>query len=286
MRASGLEPIHARLDRLERFSHGARATYIGNNRVLVKVVVADNVIAYFVEADDLLISPWFIVNGAYETHPTNYFLRTLRPDSHCLDIGSNFGYFACLMARFCPAGRVIAIEPDRHVFELVRDNLAINGFTDHAQAIHAAACDHDQGLTLHRRVKRSGNTSLISVGTDFTDHMGEPAAEQFDVASVRVDGLLPRLDGRVDVMKIDVEGAEPLVFRGAAETIARNPQVRIVMEWSPGQIQGAGFDVAAFVREIAAHGLQFHAMDRKRIWPVSADELLAMPYQAGIVLAR
>jgi hypothetical protein len=101
-KARALFPGYWLARKFEQSTHGGRATYIGNNRVLTKVIVGDCDFAFVVEADDRLISPWFIVTGKYDTATTNYLLRNLRRESHCLDVGSNFGYFTCLMARLCP----------------------------------------------------------------------------------------------------------------------------------------------------------------------------------------
>jgi hypothetical protein len=149
--------LNRRLDRLERMSHGGRATYVGNNRVLTKCVIGEDVIGFLVEADDRLLGPWLILTGQYETPLTNYFLSNLKPDSHCLDVGANFGYFTCLMARNCPRGKVLGIEPDRHVYELVRDNININGLQGLAAARQAAVGDREGRLTLHRRITRSAS---------------------------------------------------------------------------------------------------------------------------------
>jgi hypothetical protein len=78
-----------------------------------------------------------------------------------------------------------------------------------------------------------------------------PVEEYRPIASVRIDDLAGRLQGRVDIIKIDVEGAEPLVLAGARETIRGNRNLAIVMEWSPGQIEAAGFDLRRFTQEIA-----------------------------------
>ncbi|WP_419827417.1 FkbM family methyltransferase [Sphingomonas sp.] len=277
--------LHAKLARIERESHGSRATYVGNNRVLVKCVAAGANIAYYVEADDKLLSPWFIITGQYEIEPTNFFLREIRHDSHCIDVGSNFGYFTCLLARFCPEGKVIGVEADRHVYELVRDNIAINGFA-HAQAVHAAAGDSDGEVTLFRRHSRSGNTSIIAADRGFTDLLGEEPAQPFTVRCVRIDDLADSIGGRVDLMKIDVEGSEPLAIAGAERTIAANPGLSIVMEWSPGQIQGAGFDVGDFLRVLEAKGLRAFELTRDAIVPLPYERLATLSYRSGIVLRR
>ncbi len=282
-----LENIERKIDLQENFSHGGRATYVGNNRVLTKIVVANRQIALLVEADDRLISPWFIATGGYETPLTNFFVRELGVSSHCLDVGANFGYFTCLMARFCPKGRVIGIEADQHVYEIARDNVLINGFGDFAQVIHAAASNDNATTTLYRRKTRSGNTSIIRVSDEFTSRMAEEPSEPFVVRSVRIDDLLNRMNGRVDFIKIDVEGAEPLVFDGAEVAISSNPNLTLVVEWSPNQIAAAGFNIPAFLATLDAKGLRPFDLDLQgKLAPLTFDELLNLPYRPGIAFKK
>jgi len=285
-RSSGLKPLRALLDELFAAARRPTVTYVGNNRVLVGTKVGDRTIAYYVEADDRLLSPGFIVTGRFETQLTNYFLRHLRPDSHCIDAGSNFGYYSCLMARYCPEGRVIGVEADRHIADLARDNLFINNLHGTADIVHAAVSDRDAPVTLYRRAFRSGNTSIVNVGDNFTTALAEPPAEPFTVPGIRIDDLAGRMEGKVDFIKIDVEGAEPRALAGARETIQCNRDLSIVMEWSPGQISAAGFDLRQFMSDIAALGLRCFALERHGEHPIETGALAAMPYQTGIVLRR
>lgn len=279
--------IENQLKYQEHFHRGAEATFVGNNRVLTKIVVSGNRMAILVEADDKLLSPWLIVSGGYETALTDFFVKHVRDDSHCLDIGANFGYFTCLMARFCPFGKIIGIEPDQHVFDLAKDNVFINGFQGRATVLHAAAADKDATLTLYRRGTRSANTSITKMPADFVREMAEPPSQPFEINSVRVDTVLSRLNGRLDFMKVDVEGAEPLVFEGARGTIAANPQLRIVIEWSPGQIVGAGFEIDAFLSMIEKTGLKpFDITADGGMLSLEFADLPNIDYRAGIVLAR
>jgi hypothetical protein len=114
--------------------------------------------------------------------------------------------------------------------------------------------------------------------------MDEAPVEPFTVKGVRIDDLTPMMNGRVDFMKIDVEGAEPLVFEGARATIAANPSLRIVMEWSPGQIHAAGFDISAFLTALKDMGLRPFDIRENDLAQLSFDELLNLPYRAGVVL--
>ena len=266
--------------------HRPEISYDGNGRVLVRTRIGGHDIAYYVESDDRVLSPWFIATGHYEADVTGYFLRHLRADSHCLDIGANFGFFACLMAKQCPRGRVLGIEPDRRIADLARDNLFANGLGGRADIICAAASHNGQGLTLYRRASRSASTSIVKPRRADAPYGEEPVAEAFKARSVRIDDLAEGLEGRVDFVKIDVEGAEPLVLAGARETIRRNRDITIVMEWSPAQIAAAGFDVEAFAEDTTALGLQAFSLERHGEEAIEPGKLAKLPYQTGIVLRR
>jgi len=269
----------------DSFRTGA-GTYLGNNRVLVRVDVNKAILAFILPADDLLITPWFIVSGEYEPEVTAYLLSVAGEDTTFIDVGANFGFYTCLMARSCLKGRAVGIEADQRLHDILRDNIAINGMGQRARAIHAAAGANGEPMMLHRRVTRPGNTSIVFMDEDFTTAQGEPPVESFSVKGVRIDDVAQDLGGVVDVMKIDVEGAEPLVIQGATKTITANPHLKIVMEWSPGQIQGAGFDVASFVDQIAGLGLQPHVVVEGKAERISADALRGLAYQAGVMLTR
>lgn len=262
------------------------ATYVGDGRVLVGAKVGGHRIAYYVEADDWLLTPNFITTGEFERKVTSYFLRNLKVDSHCLDIGTNFGYYTCLMAVRCHRGMTIGVEAERSVADLARANVFINGLQDVADVVWAAASDDREGLTLYRRTFRSGNTSVVNLGEEFTSRLGEPPVQPFRVDSLLVDDLADRLGGRVDFIKIDVEGAEPLVLAGARETIRRNRNISIAMEWSPGQIAAAGFDIAAFAAEITRLGLRCFLLETDRERPLPQSSLAALSYQSAIILRR
>jgi hypothetical protein len=88
-------------------------------------------------------------------------------------------------------------------------------------------------VTLHIPHAHGANASLTAGGDD--------EGENVVVRALRVDDVLPA-DLPVDVMKIDVEGHELGVLKGARATIARSPAIRIIMEWSRKQMDAAGID--------------------------------------------
>jgi FkbM family methyltransferase len=282
-----LERMNAQLSRIETLAHGGNSVYVGNGRIMTKISLRHWNMAYLLEADDLLLTPPLVMNGYHEIDLTDYFINNLQKNYNCLDVGANFGYFTCIMGRWSPAGKIIALEPDRKIFELLRDNISINSLETIASPRNLAAADVEGSMTLHRRVTRSGNTSITRISVEDLVGMGEPPSEPFDVACVPIDKLLPEFGGRVDCIKIDVEGAEPLVVRGAHETIACNPHLKIVMEWAPRQIRDAGFDLREFIADLARLGLTAAVITTGgKGQPLSWEVLLSLSYAPGILLTR
>jgi hypothetical protein len=88
-------------------------------------------------------------------------------------------------------------------------------------------------------------------------------SDAVEVPQTTLDDLLPP-GSRVDVVKMDVEGAEPLVWHGMARVRADNPALAVVLEWSASHFQRAGHDPDAFLTEILASGYDFEVVDDAR----------------------
>jgi FkbM family methyltransferase len=274
--------------RREASRPGPAAVYMGKNRLLCRLVIPeihDPDIIYLLDSSDRLLVPRIAMEGVYERESTHFVIRHLGEQSHCVDIGANFGYFTCIMARRAWRGRTIAVEADPESFVQLRDNIHINWSEKGVTAINRAAADRAGVLRFWRRRGRAANTSIVLPGKEELATTGESPPEAFEVEAIRVDDLLEELDGRVDLLKIDVEGAEPLVFRGARATLSGNPQIAILMEWSPGQMRAAGFAPSDFADELQGYGLRPYALRVDGdIEPITWDDLRESDY--GNVVLR
>ena len=177
--------------------------------------------------------------GTYEPEITALIQSTLKGGETVMDVGANIGYFTLLMARQVgPKGRVIAFEPLPTVFELLRENLRLNNLL-WAHAECKAVTDHD-GET--RMQSESGNP------LSFTACVAEEG--DFVVATVSMDRYVEAASlTRLDLIKIDVEGAEDAVIRGMTKSLQRfRPVVLVEIHANDGQksealerLEGAGY---------------------------------------------
>ncbi len=148
---------------------------------------------------------------------TEKFVRHVRPGHVLFDIGANVGYYTLLGSRLVgTAGIVVAVEPTpRNVAYLWR-HLRLNNACN--TKIIAAACS-DEITLAHFHDRGNASEGHLTFGPG-----GAPGTMQTTTAlvpAVTVDMIVDRLGVAPDVIKLDVEGAELAVLKGASQTLRR-----------------------------------------------------------------
>lgn len=166
----------------------------------------------------------------------NSIAPALSEGSVFFDVGAHIGYFSMKAAiRVGKTGRVLAFEPNPEILNLLRDNVAANHFQN--VIVEPIACtDRDQMLTLYAApIVNTGASSLAKQNAEISP---DQAARPFSVRGRPIDDVVRELGlTRVDAIKIDVEGAEVIVLRGAMDTLQRfHP--KLVAEVVPRQLAG------------------------------------------------
>jgi FkbM family methyltransferase len=159
--------------------------------------------------------------------------KLLVPGTTFVDVGAHIGLLTLAGARAVGAsGKVLAIEPVPLCFELLQRSLTINGLAERVEGkCQAVGAHHAHCKFFVRDVL--GHSSLTR---------GEFAAgDEIEVNVTSLDELV-RPGQRVDLIKIDVEGAELGVLEGMTRIIAENPELSIIAEFGPSHLKAA--DVA------------------------------------------
>jgi FkbM family methyltransferase len=170
--------------------------------------------------------------ATYEPATVQCLVERLGPGQTFVDVGANHGYFSVLAARLVgPAGRVFAFEPHPSVVEQLSEHLTCNGLTNVAiERIALADAEGPLDLFVSACAANSGLSSITPESPAFAsgsldrDRRVQVPATTFD------RWRQARGVDRVDLMKIDVEGAEALVLRGMTETLAKAPPAGIICE--------------------------------------------------------
>ncbi|KKR76503.1 MAG: Methyltransferase FkbM [Candidatus Levybacteria bacterium GW2011_GWA2_40_8] len=180
-------------------------------------------------SDDPGVGMSLISRGSFEPALTNIFLKTLRSDQVFLDIGANYGYYTILASKLVgKSGRVFAFEPDPENIELLQENIDLNNCTN--VAIEQKAVSEKNGKIFFESQKFNKGESAISRGSS-----------GISVESIALDSFGTKRDiRRVDVLKIDVEGAEIGVLKGAKKLISESRELTLFIEYNPSRIEYYG----------------------------------------------
>ncbi len=187
----------------------------------------------------------------YEIRETNFIRNILRPGGVFVDVGANIGWFTVLASKCVgPTGRVFAFEPSERIYRHLCENTAVN------------CCDN---VTVERLALSDKNGTAVLANTNRTnDGMGsiiERGLQGEEVATVTLDDYMSILgDKSIDLIKLDVEGAELMALRGMRQLLAAGRIKHIVFEFHRGQQQEAGLEGGEMFELLRQFGFNFHGL--------------------------
>lgn len=180
---------------------------------------------------------WYTVRG-YEVQTFELFKRCLKPGDTVVDAGAHVGSYALTAARLVgPSGAVFAFEPGPENYRILVENVRLNGYANVAARNAAVGAKTE---------KRSFNIADSSDSNSFYAHPLAGLKSTHEVDCVAIDDALA--GRRVDVVKIDVEGAEPEVLQGMEKTIRANPGIVLFVEFNPCCLRLGGHDPRAMLK--------------------------------------
>jgi len=187
----------------------------------------------------------------HEKSTTDLFKRTVKRGDTVVDLGANIGYFSLLAARLVgPGGKVFSFEPEPKNFKYLKKNIKINNYTQ-VKAYQKAVSN------------RNGKTKLFVCSYDTGHHTinqnkgieaykrGRVIKEQsIKIETVTLDNFLRNKVNKVDVIKMDVEGAEYLALMGMDEILRKNQDIKMFVEFFPLLIKKMGNSPEEFIKKL------------------------------------
>lgn len=181
------------------------------------------------------LSRGLIRRGHWVPDVTEAFLANLRPGAFVVDAGANFGHFSLTAASVIgPEGLILAFEPDAQAFAELTANAALESRAP-IHCVNAGLGERQERLALTHDAANPGGHSFVpgAVRADGGARMVETFALDEWLAEA---GLINR---RLHLLKIDAEGFEGRVIKGAENTISRDRPV-VLCEISSTKMRAAG----------------------------------------------
>lgn len=167
----------------------------------------------------------------FEMGTKRYIKSYLKKDMIVLDVGANIGYFTLLFSRLTgPNGKVIAFEPSDYAFDLLQKNTSINDIKN-VELIKKAVSNTSGKISFNEGPEGFDVYSS-------TQEITHPSAQKVKFLSKNIeaitldDFLSERGIKNVDLIKIDVEGAEYNVLKGMSNFLKSSRDMTILFEWT------------------------------------------------------
>ncbi|WP_435022581.1 FkbM family methyltransferase (plasmid) [Tundrisphaera sp. TA3] len=195
--------------------------------------------------------------GCYEPQETMIIRRLVAPGGTFVDVGAHWGYFSLIVADHVGrGGRVVSIEADPRVYGMLERSLALNDLPQ-VRPVHAAAAAGTGHVTLIGFDETSDNW-----GTSRIDGGAAGPGGSYEVPARSVDEILDDLGvDVVDLIKMDIEGAEALALTGMAAGLRRGRYRRLLIELHPARIVEHGTDADALIENLLGHGYRGWVID-------------------------
>lgn len=204
-----------------------------------------------------------------ERHHFDIFQRLVRSGMTVVDVGANFGLYtiqAGLLAG--PGGRVLSIEPVPAMHALIEANAALNGLEAIVSIHPTCALETERDVTFFI----NEDYSFSSIHRSGRNAHGTPLA----LRSLTIDQATESFGHDVDLMKIDVEGAELGVLLGSGKVLANSPGLIVQIELTRKNLaDDETFRTMAWLSARISEGFKVFFWDRGRYGPITPDVIHA-----------
>jgi FkbM family methyltransferase len=239
--------------------------------------------------DELLLSHFYhidrniLIFGTYDLDLHLGLQRLLKPGMVAFDVGANLGEMALHMARLVGSGgQVWAFEPVPAIHQRLLGHIQRNNVGNIIHAVDLALSDQTGAAALAAPDEHADNQGLGSIA-NLTAKAGPVRTT---IPTITLDDFVAQHGiSRIDLMKIDIQGAEPKLIAGGTQTLSRFAP-DLLMEFSPDDLRHTGTTSRDLAVQLSELGYQIHALIKEGIGPAIEIQSLPLDFAATNVLCR
>ena len=203
---------------------------------------------------------------AYEKFETALFRKHVRSGMSIIDIGANIGYYTVIGARRVGKnGKIFCFEPEPSNYVRLNENITLNDLQN-VVALKLALSDRAGISKLFLTKNNKGTHSLADQ---------RQTGNFITVETAILDQVLAGYGSpKVDLIKMDIEGAEGLALKGMSKTIISNPDLTIFMEFYPKGLIRLGTQPIEFLNDLSGFGFVISVIDvdKRKLIPLPATD--------------
>ncbi|MGE0269151.1 MAG: FkbM family methyltransferase [Candidatus Omnitrophota bacterium] len=217
---------------------------------------------------DRIAAMLFWKYATLEDYETTLMKEHIKPGMKVLDIGANIGYHTLQISKWVgKEGHVTAFEPDPENYRLLQKNIDVN-LCANVTVFQGAVSNLKGELKLYFCEENRGDHRIFDSGDQRTS---------FTVQSIKLDEFF-KTDERYDVIKMDIQGAEPLAFEGMKSFLSRHKSLVIFCEFFPDVFTHYRSKPIEFLKLIEEHGFKISVINdhERTIGQCKNEEIIEM----------
>jgi|SRR3989344_2758682 len=207
----------------------------------------------YLDPSDQVTTP-LILNNTYESTQTKIIAKLIKKDMVVIDLGAHIGYYSLLFAKLVGKnGKVISYEPSKDNFRILKLNKNMNKLGQ-LKVLNFAVSNKTGVDKLYLSEDNSGDhriNILNDQGRNF---------EKVKVTTLDHDFN----NQKIDFIKIDIQGSEPLALQGMTKLLKNNPQITLITEYWPFGIRQIGLDPIKFLDELEKLGFYIYNINENK----------------------
>jgi hypothetical protein len=194
------------------------------------VVTIDGLKMYLIEGsgDSIELSTF----GSYEQTETELVKKIIKKGNTVIDVGASVGYYTLLLAKIVgDTGRIFSFEADVTRFSILQKNVALNNFANVVM----------ENNFISDNTKKNHYDNYVSLDDYFSNHVGN-----------------------IDLIKMDIEGAEGLALKGMTEILKKNKDIKILTEFHTNELKKFGTKPVQFLNDLHDLGFSIYNINEKK----------------------
>lgn len=196
----------------------------------------------------------FWIDGYHEKGTTDFIFSKLKKGDTFIDVGTHFGYYTAIAASIVEdSGVVYSFEPSPRNFQCLKDTVKANKF-DNVICENSAVSNKTEDRFFYISGSGTGIDSLIK---------SDVHNNKVKVKAVSLDDYFKEISlQNINMVKIDAEGADIEVLEGMKKIIDFNPDINIIVEFSPKNIlQTSDYGPAEFLDQLNSMSLDYKILE-------------------------